>query len=47
MEQKIAAVQFAIERILGAEAGSLPMMDPDLIQIWFERSGESDPEKIL
>jgi hypothetical protein len=46
MEQKIAAVQFAIERILGAEEGSLPLMDPDLIQIWFERSGESDVEKI-
>jgi AcrR family transcriptional regulator len=46
MEQKIAALQFAIERILGAEEGSLPLMDPDLIQIWFERSGESDVEKI-
>jgi len=45
--RKVAAVQSAIERILGAEEGSLPLMDPDLAYVWFDKHGESGPEKIL
>jgi hypothetical protein len=47
LQQKVAAVQSAIERILGAEEGSLPMMDPDLAYVWFDKPGESAPEKML
>ena len=45
--RKVAAVQSAIERILGAEEGSLPLMDHDLAYVWFDQPGETAPEKIL
>ena len=36
--QKISAVQDAIERVLGAESGSLPLADPDAFDVWFKQS---------
>jgi hypothetical protein len=33
--RKITAVQIAIERVLGAPSGSLPLVDKDTVMAWF------------
>lgn len=38
--QKIAAVQDAIERVLGAEPGSLPLADEQVFDVWFDEKME-------
>ena len=38
---RMAAVQDAIERILGAESGSLPLADPTLFDQWFSHDKDS------
>lgn len=45
-KQNIAAVQDAIERILGAEAGSLPIADDALFDGWFKKELEPALEKV-
>jgi acyl-CoA synthetase (AMP-forming)/AMP-acid ligase II len=40
------AVQDAIERILGAEHGSLPLADPHLFDVWFDEEKEPQVENV-
>ena len=35
--QKFDATQIAIERVLGAETGSLPLIDEEKLTAWFEK----------
>lgn len=45
--QKISAVQTAIERVLGAEPGSLPLADQNTFDVWFSGEKEPQQEKVL
>jgi AcrR family transcriptional regulator len=45
--QKISAVQTAIERVLGAEPGSLPLVEPQTFDVWFEGQTEPELERVL
>lgn len=45
--RKVASVQTAIERVLGAAPDSLPMMDAETLDIWFANSEETETEKAL
>ena len=39
LQDTTMAFNDAVERVLGAPAGSLPLMDPGILQVWVERSG--------
>jgi AcrR family transcriptional regulator len=43
---KISAIQDAIERILGAEAGSLPLADDHVFDGWFSQKNEPEKENV-
>ena len=45
--QKISAVQDAIERVLGAEPGSLPLAADNVFDVWFEEEKEPRMENDL
>lgn len=45
--RKLTAVQTAIERVLGASPGSLPLMDATTLNVWFEDRQETQREKVL
>jgi AcrR family transcriptional regulator len=45
-KQNISAVQDAIERILGAEAGSLPLADDAIFDAWFSEKQEPQLENM-
>ncbi len=47
VRSKVSAVQTAIERVLGASPGSLPLLDSDTIDAWFEDRLEPRGEKVL
>lgn len=39
LQDTTMAFNDAVERVLGAPAGSLPLMDPGILQVWVEGSG--------
>ena len=45
-KQNISAVQDAIERILGAEAGSLPIADDAIFDAWFSKQEKPQLENV-
>jgi hypothetical protein len=45
--RKLSALQAAIERVLGASPGSLPLMDAATLNVWFEDRQETQREKVL
>ena len=45
LERMIAAYTDALERVLGAPAGSLVLIDPAALQAWLEVSNDEQPER--
>jgi AcrR family transcriptional regulator len=46
VERTLTGYQTAIERILGIQAGSFPIAEPDLLRRWFDRAGPLDAAPI-